>query len=183
MRATRHSISTSGNNDERRSISTSDSNMTAPFSEQPELNQLLIVDLHYRHCCDRRHKGLCLGSRGNRVGASSLTSVTAVTTGCTPSKHNRFRFRGSLYHLNLEFPWQKGVFPSSSSAARPADSVWSFVPPRCLRSLPLSIPRATIHPTSCFRINAAGATCAECTVPISPFTQPRLRLAEVTNES
>jgi hypothetical protein len=51
----------------------------------------------------------------------------------------------------------KGRVSSSSSTAKPAAYVWSFSLPTCSRSLPLSIPRATILRMSCIRKSAAVA--------------------------
>src|SRR5438105_116452 len=67
--------------------------------------------------------------------------------------------------------WPKASLPSRWSAVKAAPSASSSVPPKFCRShLPL-IPRVITLPTWRQRRNAAAATCAACTAPISRFSE------------
>src|ERR1017187_4054866 len=77
--------------------------------------------------------------------------------------------------LGLTIPggptWLKARLQSPSSAVKGADSAWSSAPPTSSRSLPRSIQRVTTRPTLSPARSVPAATSAECTVPISLFSE------------
>src|ERR1017187_6273219 len=89
-----------------------------------------------------------------------------------------------LLLLSWGISWQKDVFRSSLSVARPVASARSSVPRPFWRSLPPSIRRATTHRRWGIRKNAAAVISAACIARTSRSTEPKSRRrVEVRNES